>query len=107
MKSYSVFILEPPVWCGKVHQCLFPFQGNFVARIALVCVNGFHVSLSGGDIFVRHVALDGADVRTGCGLKRGVGSAVGVEGDILVDSGRANPTLHGCLRPATLQSLEH
>lgn len=87
MKSYSVFILEPSVLKEKVHQCLFPFQGNLVARIALVCVNGLHVSLRGGDTFVCHVTLDGADVGTGCGLKSGVCPAVRMESDVFVDSG--------------------
>lgn len=78
-------------------DCLLTFVG----------VHRLHVSLRGGDAFVRHVALDGADVGTGCGLKGGVCPAVRMESDVLVDSGRANPTLHGGLRPATLQSLKH
>jgi len=39
--------------------------------------------LGGGDAFVSHVALDGTDVSTGCGLKGRVCPAESVESDRL------------------------
>ena len=45
-------------------------------RLTLVAVYNFHVALGGSDAFVRHVALDGTDVSTGCGLKGRVCPAV-------------------------------
>ena len=44
------------------------FQRNFVACFDFIAIHNFHITLSGGNTFVGHYALDSADICSCCAL---------------------------------------
>ena len=58
---------------------LLPHQGDFFAGFPFVGIHYLDIPLGGGNTFVRHDALYGADVCPGRRLQRRKSSAIGVE----------------------------
>lgn len=106
MCDFQTKIVLYPFNPAENRPSFLPHQGDFFAGFPFVGIHYLDIPLGGRNTFVRHDALDGADVCPGCRLQRRKCSAIGVEGDVLGDTRRADPLLHVGLGPAALQSLE-